>query len=289
MAQSPSIPSPASIPASAGIGFRRAHQSEFLHGAPAVDWVEVHSEDYFAAGGPALQTLCAIRERYPVSLHGVGLSLGSADRLNLEHLASLATLIDRVQPALVSEHLSWGAVDGRHSHDLLPLPYTEEAVDLFAARVAEAQDRLGRELLIENVSSYLRFTESSIPEPEFLVEVARRSGCRLLLDVNNVYVNASNHGEDAGAYLDAIPGQLIAEIHLAGHSVDRYGSRDILIDTHGDRVCEAVWTLYRRLVARVGGRPTLIEWDTDVPPLAVLLAEARRADRILESLRARAA
>jgi len=277
------------IPASAGIGFRRVHEGWLRTGVPDVGWLEVHSENYFCAGGPALDALCAIREHYPLSLHGVGLSLGGTDPLDTAHLTSLRRLISTVRPGLVSEHLSWGSVGGLHTNDLLPMPYTEEALSHFVDRVRQIQDLLGRTILVENVSSYLRFAASSIPEPEFLTAVATLSDCRLLLDVNNVYVNARNHGEDAAAYLDSIPGSLVAEIHLAGHSVNRYGNREVLIDTHGDVVCDAVWALYERLVRRIGPRPTLIEWDTDIPPLAVLLTEAEHAQAIMENARARAA
>jgi len=283
------LPPPQLIPASAGIGFRRAHEGEFLRSTPAVRWLEVHSENYLCAGGGALSALSAVRERYPLSLHGVGLSLGGTDPLDAEHLRGLRDLIHTVRPGLVSEHLSWGAVNGRHTNDLLPLPYTEEALAHFVARVREVQDRLGRRILIENISSYVRFTASRIPEAEFLEAVARLSDCRLLFDVNNIYVNARNHGEDPFACVDGIPGELIEEIHLAGYSINRYQEREILIDTHGAAVCDDVWRLYERLVERIGPRPTLIEWDTDVPPLPVLLAEARKADAILEAGRARAA
>jgi len=285
----PTILLPHLIPASAGIGFRRAHEGWLRSGVPDVGWLEVHSENYFCAGGPALDALCAIREHYPLSLHGVGLSLGGTDPLDADHLTSLRKLISTVRPGLVSEHLSWGSVGGLHTNDLLPMPYTDEALTHFVDRVRQVQDRLGRRILIENVSSYLRFSASSIPEPEFLTEVAKQSDCRLLLDVNNVYVNACNHSEDAAAYLDSIPGSLVEEIHLAGHSVSRYGDREVLIDTHSDVVCDAVWALYERLVQRIGPRPTLIEWDTDIPPLAVLLSEADHARAIMEATRARAA
>jgi len=207
----------------------------------------------------------------------VGLSLGSIDPLDETHLSSLAALVRRFDPLLVSEHLCWSSAGGRHANDLLPLPYTREALDHVVARIGRVQEALGREILVENVSSYLAFPGADMPEWEFVAEAARRSGCRVLLDVNNVYVNAANHGFDARRYLDAVPAGLVGELHLAGHE-----ARDgLLVDTHGARVCDAVWDLYERVVARCGARPTLVEWDTDIPALDVLLDEAARADAIV--------
>lgn len=224
----------------------------------------------------------AVRAHYPISCHGVGLSLGSAGGVSDAHLVHLRTLIDRVQPVLVSEHLSFSVVDGIYINDLLPLPYTEEALDAVTANVAHTQDKLGRKILIENPSSYLTFTHSVIPEWEFLETLTQRTGCGLLLDVNNVYVSALNNGFDAQDYLEAIPAATVGEIHLAGHLVDGAGDDRVLIDTHGDIVCDAVWRLYSETVKRIGPRPTLIEWDTDIPDLDVLLGEARRAQEILD-------
>jgi hypothetical protein len=267
------------IPARAGIGLRPPHYRQLLDELPDIGWLEVHSENYFCDGGQPLYFLERLRRHYPVSLHGVGLSLGSTDALSRDHLERLARLIDRVEPALVSEHLSWSSVGGRFYNDLLPLPYTEEALALVCRHVDEAQDYLGRQLLVENISSYLQFAESSLPEWEFVAEVARRTGCAILLDVNNIYVSAVNHGFDAAHYLRGIPAAHVREIHLAGH--DHNGR--CLIDTHGTRVCEPVWALYREAVARFGRVPALIEWDTDLPPLAVLVDEAGTADTIMES------
>jgi len=264
--------------AAAGLGLRTPHVREVLATRPPVAWFEVHSENYFADGGAALAALDRIRADYPLSLHGVGMSLGSVDPLDRTHLARLARLIARTEPALVSEHLCWSGVGGRHLNDLLPLPYTEEALAHVAARVTEIQETLGRELLVENVSSYVGFADATIPEWEFVAAVARRTGCKLLLDVNNIYVNAVNHGFDPDAYLAAIPRHAVAEIHLAGF--DAAGS--CLIDTHGARVAPAVWALYERAVARFGPRPTLIEWDLDIPAFAVLQDEAATAQSILD-------
>jgi uncharacterized protein (UPF0276 family) len=246
---------------------------------PRIAWFEVHSENYYADGGPALAALDRIRADYPLSLHGVGMSLGSTDPLDRSHLAKLKRLVARTEPALVSEHLCWSGVGGRHLNDLLPLPYTEEALAHVCGRVAEVQDFLGRELLVENVSSYLAFADATIPEWEFVAAVAHRTGCKLLVDVNNIYVNAVNHGFDADTYLAAMPPKAVAEIHLAGFD----GSGPCLIDTHGAPVAPDVWALYRRAIARFGPRPTLIEWDTDIPPFATLLREAATAQSILDA------
>ena len=278
-----------SIPAIAGIGLRGPHQARFLNDKPAAGWLEAHSENYFAEDGIALATLERIRADYPVSLHGVGLSLGSVDPLDTGHLASLARLVDRIEPGLVSEHLSWGAVDGRHLNDLLPLPYTEEALAHVAGRIEQVQERLGRPILVENVSSYLEFTSSTMPEWEFLVEAAIRSGARILLDVNNIYVNSQNHGFTANDYIESIPVELVGEIHLAGHTVQRYDGHEILVDTHNALVCDEVWTLYDAAIARFGATPTLIEWDSELPPVEALLAEAARAQRTMDRYGERAA
>ena len=261
----------------AGIGLRAPHAAELLERRPALGFLEVHSENYFAAGGPQLAALERFRAAYPLSLHGVGLSLGTAGALDERHLARLESLVRRFEPALVSEHLSWSAFGGRHANDLLPLPYTEEALAQACAHVQEAQERLGRAILVENVSSYLAFPGATIPEWEFVAEVARRTGCGVLLDVNNIWVNAANHGFDAHRYLEALDPRTVGEIHLAGHEA----SDGVLIDTHGAPVCEAVWDLYARAVERFGPRPTLVEWDTDIPALDVLLAEAAKARAIL--------
>jgi uncharacterized protein (UPF0276 family) len=276
------------VPPASGIGLRAEHYRTLLDARPPVGFIEVHSENYFG-GGPPLHYLEQARALYPLSLHGVGLSLGSGDALDRKHLAQLKALIERFEPALVSEHLSWSATGGRHLNDLLPLPYTEEALARFCAHLSEAQDLLGRELLIENPSSYLRYRHSTIPEAEFLAEIVRRCGGGILLDVNNIYVSAHNHGFDAGAYLAAIPPAAVREIHLAGHTVQRYPDGEILIDTHNRRVRAEVWALYRESLQRLGPVPTLIEWDSDLPELSTLVAEAGRADAVGAELYGRAA
>jgi uncharacterized protein (UPF0276 family) len=267
------------LPIAAGIGLRAPHVGLVLAQRPMVPWLEIHSENYFADGGPALANLDRIRADYPLSMHGVGLSLGSTDPLDVAHLAKLKRLADRIEPARVSEHLCWSSVNGRHYNDLLPLPYTTEALDHVCARVQAMQDYLGREILVENVSSYVAFPESTLAEGAFVAAVAARTGCKLLVDVNNIYVNARNHGIDADAYLAAISPATVAEIHLAGFDA----SGPCLIDTHGAPVAPEVWLLYERALARFGPVATLIEWDTDIPDFGVLQREAATAQSYLEA------
>jgi uncharacterized protein len=271
--------SPSGI-AGVGIGLRAPHVDEVIVASPPVPWLEVHAENYMG-GGAARRALEAIRRRYSISLHGVGLSLGSADGLDRYHLRRLKSLVDWLDPALVSEHLAWSASGGAYLNSLLPLPYTEESLEVMCRNVDEAQAALGRRILIENPSSYLRFHHSPIPEPEFLGELARETGCGLLCDVNNVFVTARNLGLDPVAYLDALPAALVEEVHLAGHTRNDADGQIILIDDHGSPVSPEVWELYRHATARLGPVPTLIEWDTDIPRLAVLLEEAGRAERVL--------
>ena len=229
-------------------------------------------------GGPALSALERLRRDRPISLHGVGLSLGGTDGIDAGHLARLAALVERLEPVLVSEHLSWSIVEGIYLNDLLPLPYTEEALDITARHIDQVQARLGRSILIENPSSYLRYRHSTIEEPEFLAELARRTGCGLLCDINNIYVSGRNLGFDPLAYLAGLPATAIGEFHLAGHSVNDVDGQEILIDDHGSAVAEPVWALYRAALRRFGPRPTLVEWDSRLPDLSVLLGEAAKAD-----------
>lgn len=262
---------------SVGVGLRAPHYRAMLERLPAIGWLEVHSENFFGDGGQPHWFLERLRAQYPLGVHGVGLGLGSLEPLSSTHLAKLARLIARYEPFLVSEHLCWNAVDGVHLNDLLPLPYTEEALDHLCARVDAVQATLRRRVLIENISSYVRFAHSTIPEWEFVAALAARTGCGILLDVNNVHVSACNHGFDAHTYLDAMPADAVGEIHLAGFErVD-----DCLVDTHSRPVCDEVWRLYARTIERIGSRHTLIEWDKDIPPLDDLLAEARKAQRIM--------
>ena len=268
--------------ARSGIGLRSAHVAEVLARRPAIGWLEVHAENYMG-GGPAIRALERLRGDCPISVHGVGLSLGSAGGLDPGHLERLAALVDRIQPTLVSEHLAWSTTGGAYLNHLLPLPYTEETLAVVCEHVDRAQHRLRRRLLVENPSSYARFEHSPIPEAEFATELARRSGCGLLCDVNNIYVSCRNLGDDPAAYLDRLDPTAVEEIHLAGHAVNHADGRPILIDDHGSRVTEDVWRLYARALERFGPVPTLVEWDTDLPPLAVLLEEAGIAGALLTS------
>jgi len=271
-----SVASP--LPCVAGIGLRSPHIAQVRRDRPAIGWLEVHSENYFVDGGPALVALDAIRADYPVSLHGVGMSLGSADPLDATHLRRLRRLADRIEPAAISEHLCWGRVDGRHLNDLLPLPFSDEALSVCCDRIDAVQRALRRPLLVENVSAYLRFATDSMTEWDFLAAVVQRTGCELLFDVNNAYVNAINHGFDPLRFLGTIRGDAVTEIHLAGFDA----SGPCLIDTHSTRVAPPVWALYRATIERFGPRPTLLEWDADLPVLEVLLDEAKTAQAILE-------
>ncbi len=252
-----------------GLGLRKPHYDAVLDGDVAVDFVEVISENFMVDGGRPRDILRRVRERHPVALHGVSMSVGSADGVDRAYLARLRTLVDDVDPLFVSDHLCWTRIGGFNSHDLLPLPYSEEALDIVAANVAIAQDMLGRAMLIENPSSYIDFPGAAMTEWGFLDALCARTGCSLLLDVNNIYVSAANHGFDPHAYVDHIPVGRIAQVHLAGHSQ----GRDMLIDTHDAPICEGVWSLYDRLLGRVGPVATMIERDDAIPAIGELLDE----------------
>jgi uncharacterized protein len=271
-------PSPM-LPAAAGIGLRFPHIDEVLNRLPPTGWLEIHAENYMtrSAGADSLEKL---RMHYPLSIHGVGLSLGSAQGLSIEHLNRLKQVCDRFEPAMVSEHLAWSVSDGVYLNDLLPVPYDEEALAVVSANVARTQDVLGRRILIENLSAYVGFTQSSMEEPEFLSALAARTGCGLLLDINNVHVSAENLGFDARDYIAALPPDQIGEIHLAGYAQNETPDGPVLIDNHGSRVSSEVWALYAWATEMIGRLPTLIEWDSDLPALDILLAEARLADTI---------
>lgn len=273
------------IPVQTGIGLRPPHFDRVLDERPSVPWFELHSENFFCAGGEMHAMLAQVRRDYPISLHGVGLSLGRADALDRNHLQRVAELVRRYEPGLVSEHLCWGAVDERHLNDLLPLPYTEEALDCAAEHVEQTQECIGRHILVENVSSYLAWRHSAMPEWEFVTALARRAGCGVLLDVNNIYVNSVNHGFDPDTYIRAIPPELVGEIHLAGYTVKENLGAPLLIDSHSRRVSKEVWVLYRLALSHCGPKPTLIEWDQDIPELEVLLDEAEHAQGILDAER----
>ena len=262
-----------------GLGLRPEHYTAVLEERPAVDWFEIVSENYLVDGGKPLYFLDRIREHYPMVMHGVSLSIGGSDPLDAGYLAALKRLAARVEPAWISDHLCWTGIDGRNLHDLLPLPYTEEAIAHVAGRVGRVQDCLGRRILLENVSSYVTYTDSRIPEWEFLRAVAERADCHILLDVNNVYVSACNHGFDALAYLDGMPPGRVRQIHLAGHGHN--GS--LIVDTHDRPVPDPVWALYAEAIARLGPVSTMIERDDDIPPLQTLLAELAQARSLAES------
>jgi uncharacterized protein len=267
------------VPDSSGIGLRFPHHATFLDAKPAVGWVEVHSENYL--NGPALAVLEAVRANYPVSLHSVGLSLGSAQGVDHRHLARIADLADRIDPGLMSEHLAWGAVDHDFLADLLPLPLTEESLDVVCRNVDLVQTTLKRRILMENPSTYLQFQHSTIPEAEFLTALAARTGCGLICDVNNIVVSATNHGWDAEHYLCALPPDAIGEFHLGGHSEAGDDAAPLLLDTHDRAVAPKVWSLFETALRIIGPRPTLIEWDAAIPALPVLLAEAAQAQLYL--------
>ena len=270
------------LPARTGVGFKPAHFYDILAAPQPLGFFEVHAENYMGAGGPPHAQLGALRERYALSVHGVGLSIGSTRPLDRDHLARLKTLCDRYAPESFSEHLAWSSHDGIYLNDLLPLPYTRQTLARVAEHVDEVQSALGRQMLLENPSTYVRFSESNIPEVDFIAELSKRTGCGLLLDVNNVFVSARNHATEPLAYLDSFPLERVKEIHLGGHDVDVDDAGvPLLIDSHGSPIVEDVWMLYAHVVARAGALPTLIEWDNDVPDWPGLLAEAGRAQGVL--------
>lgn len=278
------------IPARAGVGLKADHYDDILGGKPDIGWFEVHPENYMGKGGPSHHYLTVIRENYPLSLHGVGLSIGSDAPLNKDHLDRLKVLADRYQPGLMSEHLAWSTHEEAYYNDLLPVPYTEETLQRVVEHIDEFQNHIGRQILLENPSTYVRFSNTDMSEVDFLKQIAARSGCGLLLDVNNVFVSATNHGYDPVAYIDEFPVEHVGEIHLGGHAVDEDDAgAKLLIDSHGAEVVDPVWELYTRAISRAGPVPTLIEWDNDIPEWPVLFEEAMRAEKIIVERRSNAA
>ena len=272
--RSPGAPAPGPRPwLGFGLGLRTEHFNALLEKHPAIDWLEINSENFMVAGGKPRRYLEAFRSNYPIVMHGVSMNIGGSDPLDLAYLRALKQLASDVQPAWVSDHLCWTGIDGINSHDLLPLPYSDEAVTHVVSRVQQVQDFLGRPLILENLSSYVRFNDSTMPEWEFLRAIAQRSGCRLLLDINNVVVSARNHGFEAERFLDGLAADHIWQIHLAGHS--DYGTH--VIDTHDHAVPEAVWSLYQSAIARFGNISTMIERDDHIPPLSEMIEELNRA------------
>ncbi len=285
---------PHSIPARAGVGLKPQHYEAILAERPDLGWLEAHAENYMGAGGPPHRYLTAIRQDYPISLHGVGLSIGSEDGLDADHLHRLKALVDRYEPGLFSEHLAWSSHGGTYYNDLLPLPYSEATLARVCQHIDQVQSLLGRQMLLENPSTYVSFWVSTMEEIDFLKEVVSRSGCGLLLDVNNVLVSAVNHGFDAAGYIDAFPIEAVGEIHLAGHAETWDGEAEdcgarVLIDAHDRQVDDLVWTLYARALSRSGPLPSLIEWDNDLPDWPTLFAEAQRAEGVLSGGRLQAA
>jgi len=270
------------LPACTGVGFKPAHFRDILAAPQPLGFFEVHAENYMGAGGPPHAQLGALRERYALSVHGVGLSIGSMQPLNRDHLMRLKMLCERYEPESFSEHLAWSSHNDVYLNDLLPLPYTQQTLARVAEHIDEVQTALGRQMLLENPSTYIRFSESTIPEVDFLTGVSTRTGCGLLLDINNVFVSAKNHGTQPLTYLDSFPFDQVKEIHLGGRGViEKDISAPLLIDTHASPIAEAVWTLYAHVIARAGAIPTLIEWDNDVPDWPTLRAEANAAQAIL--------
>jgi uncharacterized protein (UPF0276 family) len=270
------LPSCSQLPIAAGIGLRAPHHAQVAAERPHVAWLEVHTEN-FLGGGAAPDLLADLRRDYAISLHGVGLSLGSADGLDSDHLDRVAALVRRIQPAAISDHVSWSVSGGAYFNDLLPVPYDEEALAVMASNVQQFQDAVGMPVMVENPSTYLRYRQSDRSEPQFLAELCARAGCGLLLDVNNVFVSAENHGFDAFDYLRQIVDMPIGEVHLSGHHLRSLGNRSIRIDDHGSPVSEEVWALYDRALGLLGPLPTLIEWDSALPDLDILLAESAKA------------
>jgi uncharacterized protein len=280
---------PASLPPLSGVGFKPDHFAAIRANAPEIGFFEVHAENYLGAGGLPHAQLAAIRADHPLSIHGVGLSIGGGRGLDTGHLARLRHLCDRYQPESFSEHLAWSSHGADYLNDLLPLPYTAETLDVVCSHVDQVQEALGRRMLLENPATYLRFAQSTIPETEFLTEVAQRTGCGLLLDVNNVFVSCTNHGTDPRKWLAGFPLHLVGEIHLGGHDAEDLPSGPLLIDSHGAAVADPVWTLFAEVIAKAGPLPTLVEWDNDLPEWPVLAAEAARASAILATAGARLA
>ena len=272
----------ADVPARAGVGLKAQHFGDILDGRPDIGWFEIHAENYMGEGGPPHHYLSRIRETYPISLHGVGLSIGAARPLDAEHLARLKDVNDRYEPGLFSEHLAWSTHEERYFPDLLPVPYTEETLQRVAEHIDEVQEAMGRRMLLENPSTYLAFETSTMPELEFLTRLKTQTGCGLLLDVNNVFVSATNQGYSPEAYIDEFPLEAVGEIHLAGHAEDRDETgATVLIDAHDRHVADRVWALYRRVIDRTGSVPTLIEWDANVPDWTTLLGEAKAAEAVM--------
>ena len=269
------------IPAKAGVGLRQPHILNFVEGQANVSWVEVHAENYMCDGGPRMAGLLAVRDHYPVSLHGVGLSLGSAEGIEDDHLSRLADLASKIEPGMISEHLSWSVSEGHYLNDLLPLPLNEESLKVVSENINKAQDALKRRVLIENPSVYISLEHSDIPEYEFLNHLSKSTGCGILLDVNNIYVSSKNTDSSTDEYLENINLDFVEEIHIAGHSVENFEGQDVLIDTHGDHVCDDVWSLLEKTLRLGGSKPVLMEWDTNLPTFEEVMVDVNKADALI--------
>jgi uncharacterized protein (UPF0276 family) len=268
---------------SVGIGLRYAHHQYILDSKPEIPWFEVHSENYYADGGPAINFLKKIRELYPLSLHSVGLSLGSCQKLDKKHLKKLKNLANIIKPFLISDHISWSNIDGISLNDLLPIPYTKEALKVLCDNISQTQDYLKTEILVENPSTYLSFQTADFSEDQFINQTAKITGCKILLDVNNIYVSSENNNFDAVNYINNIDKNIVGEMHLAGHSVTKFKNKKVLIDTHNNLVCDEVWELYKIAARKFNQVPTLIEWDQDLPDFQVLIDEAKKAQKIISA------
>ena len=266
---------------SVGIGLRSFHHQYVLENQPEVPWLEIHGENFFSKGGSAIYFIKKIRELYPLSIHCVGLSLGSSDEVNKKHLRSLKELIKITDPFLVSDHISWSNIDNVVLNDLLPIPYTKEALEAICKNIEITQNFLGREIMVENPSAYLNFKQTEFSEPEFINKISQKTGCKILLDINNIYVSSQNNRFNPKKYLDEINKDIVGEMHLAGHNVKKLQNGQILVDTHNDYVCDEVWDLFKIAAKKFNNAPTLIEWDQDFPEFSELQKEAKKAEEII--------
>lgn len=268
----------------AGIGLRSLHFRQFISEQPDVGWVEVHSENFYSLGGPDFDCLLEVRKNYPISLHGIGMSLGSCEGLDKNDLIKVKELVDIIDPFLVSDHLSWNTVSGKFLPDLLPTPFNHESLEVFSKNISIAQEKLGRELLLENPSTYFEFNESTMSEFEFVNALTKKTGAKIILDVNNIYISGLNNGWSASEYIENIDPSTVKEIHLSGHFVKELpNNKKLYIDSHDDYVCDEVWELYSSALKRFGLVPTLLEWDADIPELSVLIGEAKKAEKYLHA------
>lgn len=270
---------------SVGVGLRGPHYADLLNNLPDIHFLEIHGENYFQSGGKSRHFLQQLSEQYAISIHGVALSLASADPINYQHLAKIKSLVDEYQPIFVSEHLCWSSINEQYFHDLLPLPYTEESLQIVCDKIKQTQDFLGRQILIENITSYLQYQHSIMSEPAFINECVERTGCGILLDISNLYINCHNHGWDAVSYLNELPCHAIQECHLGGYVENQItSSQTMIIDSHNTEITAPVWQLYNKIMQEIGARPTLIEWDKDIPRLAVLIEQSQIAKHIMTGI-----